>query len=219
MCVSGFMTPYLSGVFPRRAKHYDQFLTFQNAPSIAVEQWKSSLQMLLKKITLKCGKPLIVKSPAHTGRIKFLLDMFPDARFVHIHRDPCVVFQSTVHTHAAGLPFARLQDTSRLDWTERIIRQYKEVYDAFFEQRALIPDGRFHEMSFEELEKDPVGEMRKLYVSLGLPEFETVEPTLRTYLDSLSNYRKNVFPQLTPDVRRHITSQWERCFEEWGYSL
>ena len=147
MCVSGFMTPYLSGVFPRRAEHYDQFLTFQNALSNAAEQWKSSLRTFLKKITLKYGKPLIVKSPAHTGRIKLLLDMFPDARFVHIHRDPYAVFQSTVHTHATGLPFACLQDTSGLDWTERIIRQYRELYDAFFEQRALIPDGRIHEMT------------------------------------------------------------------------
>ena len=64
-----------------------------------------------------------------------------------------------------------------------------------------------------------MGEMRKLYASLGLPEFGTVEPTLRMYLDSLSSYRKNVFPELAPDVRRHIAGQWGRCFEEWGYSV
>jgi hypothetical protein len=144
--------------------------------------------------------------------------MFPGARFVHIHRNPYTVFQSTVHTHATGLPFARLQDTSPLDWSERIIRQYKEVYDAFFEQRRLIPDGHLHETSFEKLEKDPVGEMRKLYASLGLPEFGLVEPALRTYLDSLSSYRKNVFPELALDVRRHIAQEWGRCFDEWGYA-
>src|SRR6185503_18547298 len=96
----------------------------------AVEQWKSSLRTFLQKLTFKYRRPLIVKSPGHTGRIKLLLEMFPDARFVHIHRDPYTVFQSTVHTHATGLPFARLQDTSRVDWIGRIIRQYKEVYDA-----------------------------------------------------------------------------------------
>lgn len=218
MCVLGFMTPYLTGVFPRRAEHYDQFLTFRNAPSSAVEQWKSSLRIFLQKLTLKYDKPLVVKSPTHTGRIKLLLDMFPDARFVHIHRDPYTVFQSLVHTHATALPFARLQDTRSVDWTERIIRQYKELYDAYFEQRELIPDGRFHELRFEELERDPVGEMRKLYTSVGLPKFENVELTLRTYLDSLSHYRKNVFPELAPDVRRHVASEWGRCFEEWGYS-
>jgi len=219
MCVSGFMTPYLTGVFPRRAGHYDQFLTFRNAPASAAEQWKSSLRMFLQKLTLKSGKPLIVKSPTHTGRIKLLLEMFPDARFVHIHRDPFTVFQSFVHTYTTGLPFGRLQRTNEVDWTELVIRQYKELYDAFFEERGLIPDGRIHEMGFEELEKDPVGEMRKLYEALGLPEFGNVEPTLRTYLHFLSDYRKNTFPELASDVRQRIAGEWGRCFEEWGYPV
>jgi omega-hydroxy-beta-dihydromenaquinone-9 sulfotransferase len=219
MCVWGFMTPYLTGVFPRRAAHYDQFLTFRDAPARAVQEWKSSLRLLLQKLTLRHGKPLILKSPPHTCRIKLLLETFPDARFVHIHRDPYTVFQSFVHTYAAGLPFGRLQRTDGVDWTERVIRQYRELYDAFFEQRGLIASGRLHELGFEELERDPVGQMRKLYDALGLPEFAAVEPSLRAYLDSLSGYRKNVFPALPPDVRRRIAGEWRRCFEEWGYPV
>jgi hypothetical protein len=219
MCVSGFMTTYLTGVFPRRAAHYDQFLSFRNAPPQAIDEWKSSLRLFLKKLMLRYGKPLIVKSPSHTGRIKLLLDMFPDARFVHIHRDPYSVFQSIIHTYTTGLPFGRLQRTNEVDWTERAIRQYKELYDAFFEERGLITAGHFHEIGFEELEKDPVGEMRKLYEALELPEFGNVEPTLRTYLHSLRDYRKNTFPELASDVRRRIAREWGRCFEEWGYPV
>jgi hypothetical protein len=145
--------------------------------------------------------------------------MFPDARFVHIHRDPYTVFQSLVHTHETGLPFARLQETDGFDWSAWIIRQYREMYDAYFEQRGLIPDGRLHELSFAELEQDPVGSMRRLYATLGLPEFETVELPLRRYLDSVSGYRKNEFPELARDVRRRVAGEWGRCFEEWGYPV
>jgi hypothetical protein len=219
MCVWGFTSPYLTGVFPRRAAHYDQFLTFRNAPPQAVEEWKSSLGLFLKKLMLRHGKPLILKSPTHTGRIKLLLDMFPDARFVHIHRDPYTVFQSMLHTYRTGLPFGRLQRTNEVDWTQRAIRQYKELYAAFFEERCLIAAGHFHELGFEALEKDPVGEMRKLYEALGLPKFAKVEQTLRTYVDSLSGYRKNIFPELAPDVRHRIASEWRKCFEEWGYPV
>jgi hypothetical protein len=143
----------------------------------------------------------------------------PDARFVHIHRDPYTVFQSSVHTFTTGLPYGRLQRTDGVDWAERIIRQYRELYDAFFEERGLIPAGRIHEMSFQELEKEPLGEMRKLYEALDLPEFAKVEPALRTYLDSLSGYRKNVFRELAPELRGRIAGEWRRCFEEWGYPM
>jgi hypothetical protein len=219
MCVWGGLTPYLAGVFPRRAAHYDQCLTFRHASPRAIEEWKSSLRRFLQKLTLRHGRPLILKSPAHTGRIRLLLEMFPDAKFVHIHRDPYTVFQSSVHTYTAGLPFGRLQRTDQVDWAERIIRQYKELYDAFFEERGLIAAGRFHELGFRELEEDPVGELRKLYEALGMPAFAKAEPALRTYVDSLSGYRKNVFPDLSPDLRQRIAGEWRRCFDEWSYAI
>jgi hypothetical protein len=219
MCVSGLLSPYLTGVFPRRAAHYDQFLTFRNAPPQAIEEWKSSLGLFLKKLMLRHRKPLILKSPPHTGRIRLLLEMFPDAKFVHIHRDPYTVFQSSVHTYTAGLPFGRLQNTNGVDWMERIIRQYKELYDAYFDEKGLIAPGRLHELGFTELEKDPLGEMRKLYQALDMPDFAPAEPGIRKYVGSLSGYRKNVFSELAPDWRRRIAREWRRCFEEWGYPV
>ena len=215
--VSCFRSPYLAGVFPRRAGHYDRFLTFRHASRQDVEAWKSALMALLRKLALKYGKPLVLKSPAHTGRIKLLLEMFPDAKFVHIRRDPYAVFQSMLRTYATGLPWGRLQETDRFDWTGRIIRQYRELYDAFFEERALIPAGHFHEVCFEELERDPIDEVRRLYEALGLPAFEGVEPELRRYVNSLGGYRKNAFLALPPDQRRRVAAEWQRCFQEWGY--
>ena len=217
LAVSCLRSPYLAGVFPRRAGHYDQFLTFRHASPEDVRAWKAALLTLLRKLTLRHGKPLVLKSPAHTGRIKLLLEMFPGAKFVHIHRDPYTVFQSSVHTYLTGLPWGRLQRTDRFDWADRIIRQYRELYDAFFDERPLIPAGHFHDMCFEALERDPVGEMRKLYDSLDLPDFETALPGLRRYLDSVSSYRKNAFPPLPPDQRRRVAGEWHRCFEAWGY--
>jgi hypothetical protein len=67
------------------------------------------------------------------------------------------------------------------------------------------------------MERDPVGEVRKLYGALGLPAFEGFEPALRRYVDSLSGYRKNAFPPLAPDQRRRVAAECGRCFEEWGY--
>lgn len=42
----------------------------------------------LKQITYLRPKRIVLKSPTYTGRIRVLQQMFPDARFVHIVRDP-----------------------------------------------------------------------------------------------------------------------------------
>ena len=41
-------------------------------------------------------KPLLIKSPVHTARVGLLLDIFPRARFVYIHRHPLQVWDSGV---------------------------------------------------------------------------------------------------------------------------
>jgi hypothetical protein len=92
------------------------------------------------------------------------------------------------------------------------------MYDVFFEERRLIPARQFHEVGFEELEKDPVGQVRGIYEALNLPDFGQVERAVRGYLNSLAGYRKNRFPELCPDWQERIARQWRQCFEEWGYS-
>ena len=41
---------------------------------------------------------LLLKSPCHTGRIRHLLQLYPNAQFVFVHRHPIDVFLSSVHS-------------------------------------------------------------------------------------------------------------------------
>src|SRR5262249_26045895 len=153
----------------------------------------------------------------HTCRIRLLLELFPDAKFVHIHRNPYAVFQSSRRTVLKVSPWSTLQRPDHSDLDDRTIRQYKEVCDVFFEERGVIPKGHFHEVGFEELETDPVGQVRRIYEALDLPAFREVEPALCRYVESLAGYQKNVFPALPADLRQRIAVECQRCFEDWGY--
>lgn len=217
LAVSSSRSPYLSMVFPRARQHYDRYLTFRDVPDEDITAWRAALTWFFKKLTWMNGKPLVCKSPPHTCRIRLLLDLFPDARFVHIHRHPLAVYPSTQKLVAMLLHRWCLQSPRSADWNERIIRQYQEMYEAYFEERHLIPDGRFHEVSFERLERDPLGELRTTYRALDLPDFAEVEADVETYVDSLAGFRKNEFPPIQSEVRLRLTREWQRCFEEWGY--
>ena len=206
-------------VFPRRAEQFDRYLTFREATEEEVAEWKSALIGFVRKLSFKYERPLILKSPANTGRIRLLVELFPDARFVHIHRNPYEVFQSTRHTLDKVAPWVALQRSEFDGLIDRSLRQYREVFEAFFEERSLIPRGRFHEISFAALEDDPIGQVHGIYEGLGLPDFGHVEPALRRYVESLSGYKKNTFPQLSMPERARIAREWRRCFDEWGYPM
>ena len=159
----------------------------------------------------------MLKSPPHTCRIRLLLELFPEARFLHIHRDPFQVYQSTMGLLDRGLKLTRLQTDRGFDWSERTLRVYKEMHDVFFEERSLIPEGQFSEIAFSELEADPIGQLRRAYRELSLPDFTECEPAIRSYAESLGDYRRNQFSTLAPALHANIARRWSRAFEEFGY--
>ena len=99
-----------------------------------------------------------------------------------------------------------------------VIRDYAEVFDAFFDQRELIPAGHYYDVAFDDLERDPVGELRKIYHQLTLPDFGVTEAVVERYVDSLKGYSRNRFPQLPDDTRERLAREWTRCFDEWDYA-
>lgn len=218
LCLTTLKSPCMGWIIPRQRGHFDKYLTMRDVSESEVKEWKDAFLLFLKKKSLLCGRPLILKSPPHTARIKLLLQMFPNARFVHIRRNPYDVFHSTREMLKSVAELHRLQRMpaaeSLDDW---ILRMYRKMYDAYFEELSLIPPGQFCDVSFEQLEQDPIGQIRGIYEALQLPDFSHVCCELQSYVNSISGYRKNSFPDLPEERRQRIAKDWQRCFEEWGY--
>jgi hypothetical protein len=216
MCLKSL---YLGASFPRREDHYARYLTFDGASPDEIDQWKSAFLWFCKKLTFKYGRALLLKSPAHTARIRLLLELFPDARFVHIHRHPYEVFQSQRHYFDTAMWYTYLQRPELYGLDERILRRYTAMFDAFFADRPLIPAGRFHEIRFDDLAQHPLEEMARLYSALDLTGFAQAEPKFAAYIETLHGYEKNKFPPLSTDTRRLINNAWCRSFETWNYAM
>jgi hypothetical protein len=217
MCVSCLRSPFLGmASFPRRAEHYDRYLTFAGVAPQEVEEWKTAFDWFLRKLTVRHGRRLLLKSPTHTARIRLLLELFPDARFVHIHRDPYAVFKSTQHLFRSLWPINVLQEPQP-DTDERILRRYTTMYDAFLAERDLIPAGQYHEVAYQRLVADPLGQVREVYERLRLTGFERVRPDLERYAASLGDYRPNAHTELPPEQRERVRSAWQRSFDVWNY--
>jgi omega-hydroxy-beta-dihydromenaquinone-9 sulfotransferase len=218
LCVMTLMSPCMGWFFPKRREHYDRYLTFRGVSEAEVRRWQAALVAYLKRLSFKHKRPLVLKSPPHTARIKRLLEIFPQAKFVHVHRNPFAVFASTRKMLIVNFGMHCLQRPPTDDLDDWIIRQYRAMHEAFFDERGLIPPGQYHEMCFEELEADPLGQMERAYAALNLPAFSEARPGLEKYVKSIEGYKKNAFAEMPPPLKQRLATEWRGCFEEWGYA-
>jgi len=217
LCSMGIPSPYLTAVFPNRAPQCPEYLTLDKVSSEDRRRWKDGLLWFLKCIAVRSpGKRIVLKSPAHTCRLRVLLEMFPNARFVHIVRDPVVVFASTVNLWKRLYRDQGLQMPNYADLDERVFETFRQMYEVFERDRHLIPKNRYFEVRYEDLTKDILGQMRQLYDRLELGEFERALPAMTTYVAGQKDYQANRW-EIAPELRAQIVRRWRSFFENYGY--
>ena len=213
---ASLVSDYFDKPFPRHWRDYERHLSLRDASDDEVGRWKRAMLWFVRKLTLQHGRPLALKSPSHTCRIRRLLELFPDARFVHIRRNPYDVIRSCRIMWEVTWPWLQFQRTPVTDLDGFVLERYRRFHDVYFEEREHVPAGRLHELAFEDLERRPSEELRGMYEALALPGFERVEPRLEEYLESVRGYEKNVLPPLTAPLRRRIEAECTRSLEAWG---
>ncbi|MCA9080585.1 MAG: sulfotransferase [Planctomycetaceae bacterium] len=209
----------LSWAFPHNAQRYDRFLDFANTTDDDRNRWKQALDLFVRKLTLRTGRRLVLKSPNHTARIRLLLEMYPDAKFVHLKRHPYDVFRSMCHMASKVQPVWGLQHMPPEEIPGMVIETYQRLYNAYLEQRALIPAGNLHEISYEDLVAEPTAVLRQTYESLDLGEFDAFHQQLQPYLEKNASYKKNKHAELPADDRDRLHTAWARYFTEFGYTM
>jgi hypothetical protein len=215
------LTPYsfyMRSLFPMEsADLFRRYVLLDGSPTGVAQEIATKYRHILQVAALRAGgRRLVLKNPINTARIRLLLELFPDAKFVHAVRSPYEVFASTVHLHRRILPLTTLQRVPRTPSTPIILSIYEDMMRRFLDDREAIPPGNLVEVRFEDLERDPVGELRRVYDTLGLPGFAHAEPAIRAYVDSQRTYEKNRL-ELSAQDRREVTARWAFAFRAFAY--
>ncbi|MFP6656488.1 MAG: sulfotransferase [Myxococcota bacterium] len=204
--------------FPRELPGiYDRYVCDLGSDSASTKAWKEAYLEVLKKASiLSNGRRLVLKTPPNTGRVGVLLEMFPDARFVHIVRNPYRVYQSMRNMYRKILPSQVLQSFDWADIDAWIIDAYRLLMSRYLEERKLIPPENLVEIRFEDLDEFPIKSLRNIYEGLRIGAFNTIQPLAEQYLTELGTYEKNQFT-FPPDVVRSVNENWGFAFEAFGY--
>ena len=217
MCMFGVGSPYLTIAFPNHPPPCPEYLDLEDVPPTAMRRWKRAFKQFLKRVTYKTGKRLVLKSPPHTARVKTLAQMFPEAIFIHIVRDPYIVFPSTVNLWRTLYKTHGLQVPNYDGLEENVLATFTRLYERLEEAKRFLDPKRFYEVRYEDLIKDPAAELKKIYDHFELGGFEQVVPRVQAYLTSVKGYETNRY-ELTDEQRALIAKRWGAVMERYGYA-
>ncbi len=206
--------------FPKNRSYFRKYNLFQGISKKEYSTWKKYYLYVVKLISYLGGqdKKVLLKNPNNTARIKQLLELFPNARFIYIHRNPYQVYLSTKHLHRAVLRSQRLQNITKEEEDDLIIQNYSTLIKGYLDSKHLIPEGNLFEIAFDDLGKEnELDNWEKIYQLLKLDNWNEMKPIIKDYLDSKKSYKKNKFVEIEPILVEKIEKELAFVFKEYGY--
>jgi hypothetical protein len=180
--------------------------------------WKKEYLRTLKYVTFKNnGKQLVLKNPPNTERLCLLLEMFPQAKFILIYRNPYYLYYSIKNMwKRAIIPYYSVQKISDYHLEEIVYGHFEYLTERYEAEKNLIPEGNLIEISYEELKEDSFNTMRKIYSQLSLPGFESASADLMLQLEKEKEYR-NFSYQFSHTTLKKIDEKWGKYIRQWNY--
>ncbi len=217
LCNLGIPTPYLSMLFPKRGEAFPEYLDLQSVNHEQRRRWGTALHHFFQRVTFRDSRRIVVKSPPHTARVRTLIELYPEAKFVHIVRNPYDLFVSTMGLWKSLNEVQRIQGIGDQAWVEEyVLGSLERMYAAYEEDREQLAENQIVELRYEDLIQDPLNCVRNLYAKLELGDFTRMEPALKAHLTSVKNYHPNHY-ELDDESRAKVRARWANYFEKYGY--
>lgn len=210
-------THYLGYFFPRLLEEtFAETVLFEGVSPAQIDRWAADFERLLRKVTLAAGgRPLVLKNPANTGRIRQLAARFPHMRFVCVHRDPRVVHASTCRLMERFVDRWALQRHDPQVLEQALLRRHVRLLERYFEDRPLISPHRLVEIAHEDMVARPVETLESVYQRLDLGDFDAVRPRLQQYAAAVADYRPNEYA-IDPVRDAAMAQALGPLYERWG---
>ena len=179
------------------------------------KHWKNEYMSLLKQITFKNkGRQLVLKSPPNTERIKYLLEIFPDAKFIYIYRNPYHLFYSMRNLWNKAIRKFCLQKISDYQIEEIVFNEYAYLIEQYEKDKKLIPGENLIEIQYEALEADPVSILKNIYEQLDFHDFENVLDNFIQQLKKENKYKKFEYAYSEGTFKK-IEKRWAKYIHHW----
>ena len=198
-------------------KFYEKELLMENVAPDLVKKWKAEYIRMIRKafINLK-GERFISKSPSNMARVKLILEMFPDAKFIFLYREPYKSVESFYRFFHEVLPAVQVQAANDSLNRERLTGVYADLIHRYLAEKEMINPVNLMEIKFEEFSKDPLEGLRIIYERFGLEDFNKALPYFKAYLDEVAEFRQTKY-EVTQETIKGVNKNAGDIIEWLGY--
>lgn len=209
---------YHGWCFPQNMELYNNFVCMSNMPDGIIDDWKRFYLYILKKITLyQQGRQLVLKNQDNTGKVKILLEMFPDAKFIFLHRNPYDLYFSMMKFMRVAIPRYCVQKPPKIEDVEHsMMMLYTNMTQKYIKERNYIPHGNLIEVRYEDYITQPLQETERIYELLHLGGFQAAKPAFQTYINTQKTIKRDHYT-LTEPLKQKIEGMWGFAIKEFGY--
>ncbi len=199
--------------------YYDKFLTFEHSKANARDDFMADYRRVIGKAMIHSGKTrFLSKNPVNTGRIPMLLEMFPDARFIYIHRNPVEVILSTRNFFEKMTPGLTLHKVDYQEVNKDIYTLYDRLMKRYLDTRAMVPAGNLVEIGYDDLIADPLKKIGDIYEAFGWKGWDVAKPGITSYAESRKGYERNKY-SIPQHLLDEILTNTEFAMKEWQYDI
>ncbi len=205
--------------FPKKTREIaNEYLFEETAKSKDIEKWSENYKRFVNRSLLNTqGQRFVSKNPPNTARIKHLLKLYPNAKFIFIDRNPYEVVQSTLAFYKGVLEGIKLQDIDDETLLSDIFWVYKKLMKKYEEDKKLIPAKNLVEIRYADLISHPAETVKTIYTQLMQDDFSRVEKPLNQYLAKQKHALKDYSYQA--NYLKRVNSELLEVFETQGYEM
>ena len=125
----------------------------------------------------------LLKDPCHIDHIEEILNSYPKARFIFIHRNPKFSIPS-ISNLAYNLRLGYSDHVDPLLVGKQMLSYWQQASEKLLNSRELIPEDQMIDIKFDQLIDDPIKTVHCIFEKLSIKEDERLEEKMATRIES-----------------------------------
>jgi hypothetical protein len=198
---------------------YRKYIRFETLTGKEIDDWKQLYRQLIIKALMNAGgSRIVLKNPANTGRMLHLLEIFPGARFVHIIRNPVIVYLSTKKFLTQLYPTVQLEPFTEEDISEMVLETYGTLMRDYLEDVQMVDPEWLLEIRYEELVENPMDSLEQVYKEFNFSNLQELKPVFESYLGSIGDHKIDSYTMDKEELDR-VLEHVDFAMKHWNYDM